>query len=155
MRTLVAAVLMAAGAIGLFLWEYRHELPLSGHAAALREAQTMAVTTVIMFQIVYMLMCRSLKGSLFKLGVFSNPAVFVGVGLLVLLQSAFIYLPFMQRVFGTAVLDWESLGLSALFAAVILPVISAEKAWRSRRERVASKGLETARGPRVGPRLPA
>ncbi len=155
MRTLVAATLMAAGAIGLFLWEYRSELPRSGHAVALREAQTMAVTTVIMFQIVYMLMCRSLKGSLFKLGVFSNPAVFVGIGLLVLLQIGFIYLPFMQRVFGTSALDWESLGLSALFAVVILPVISAEKAWRSRRERVARKGLEAARGTRVGPKLPA
>jgi Ca2+-transporting ATPase len=115
----------------------------------------MAVTTVILFQIFYMLMCRSLKGSIFKLGLFSNPTVFVGIGVLVLLQMGFIYLPFMQQVFGTAALGWEALGLSALVAAVILPVIGAEKAWRSRRERAASRDREPPQGARVGPRLPA
>ena len=154
-RTLVAAVLMAAGAIGLFLWEYASEAPRIGHEMALQEAQTMAVTTVILFQIFYMLMCRSLKGSIFKLGLFSNPTVFVGIGMLVLLQIGFIYLPFMQQVFGTAALGWEALGLSALVAAVILPVIGAEKAWRSRQERAASRDREPPRGARIGPRLPA
>jgi len=154
-RTLVAAALMAAGAIGLFLWEYTSEVARNGHEVALREAQTMAVTTVILFQIFYMLMCRSLKGSIFRLGLFSNPTVFVGIGVLVLLQLGFIYLPFMQQVFGTSALDWEALGMSALVAAVILPVIGAEKAWRSRRERASRKSLEPPRGARVGPRLPA
>lgn len=154
-RTCVAAVLMAAGAIGLFLWEYTSEARRSGPEVALREAQTMAVTTVILFQIFYMLMCRSLKGSAFRLGWFSNPAVFVGIGLLVLLQLGFIYLPFMQRVFGTAALGWQALGMSALVAAVILPVIGAEKAWRSRREQAPPKHREPPRGIRVGPRLPA
>jgi Ca2+-transporting ATPase len=154
-RTLVAAALMAAGAIGLFLWEYTSEVARVGHEEALREAQTMAVTTVILFQIFYMLMCRSLKGSIFQLGLFSNPTVFVGIGVLVLLQLGFIYLPFMQRVFGTSALDWEALGMSALVAVVILPVIGVEKAWRSRRERASRKDREPPRGVRVGPRLPA
>jgi Ca2+-transporting ATPase len=155
MRTLVAAVLMAAGAIGLFLWEYRFELPKVGHEAALHEAQTMAVTTVILFQIFYMLMCRSLKGSIFKLGLFSNPTVFLGIGVLVLLQLGFIYLPFMQRVFGTAALDWKELGLCALVAIVILPVIGAEKALRARKERAVRREPKPPRGTRVGPQLPA
>jgi magnesium-transporting ATPase (P-type) len=155
MRTLLAAVLMAAGGIGLFLWEYRTEVGRVGHEEALREAQTMAVTTVILFQIFYMLMCRSLKGSVFKLGLFSNPAVFVGIGVLVLLQLGFIYLPFMQRVFGTAALDWGALGLSLLVATIILPVISLEKAWRSRRERTASQDVSPPQGMRAGRRLPA
>jgi Ca2+-transporting ATPase len=155
MRTLVAAVLMAAGAIGLFLWEYRFELPKVGHVAALHEAQTMAVTSVILFQIFYMLLCRSLKGSIFKLGLVSNPTVFVGIGVLVLLQLGFIYLPFMQKVFGTAALDWKELGLCALVATVILPVIGAEKALRARKERAGRREPEPPRGARVGPELPA
>jgi Ca2+-transporting ATPase len=146
---------MAAGAIGLFLWEYRSQAPRVGHETALHEAQTMAVTTVILFQIFYMLMCRSLKGSIFKLGLLSNPTVFVGIGVLLLLQSGFIYLPFMQQVFGTAALDWKELGLSALVATIILPVIGAEKAWRSRRERSTRKDIEPPRGARIGPQLPA
>jgi magnesium-transporting ATPase (P-type) len=129
-RTAIAALVMAAGAIGLFAWELQAEPEQAQSEGALRQAQTMAVTAVILFQVFYLLMCRSLHGSLFKLGLFSNPMVFLGIGALVLLQLGFIYLPFMQKIFGTAPLGWTDLGLSALAAAVILPVISAEKAWR-------------------------
>lgn len=138
LRTLVAAVLMAAGGIGLFLWEYSRELPRLGYVQALAEAQTMAVTTVIMFQIFYLLMCRSLTGSIFQLGVFSNRVIFAGIGVLVALQCGFMYLPFMRRIFGTAPLDLESWGLSALVGAVILPVIAVEKRWRGRHLRKAT-----------------
>ncbi|NMO20889.1 HAD-IC family P-type ATPase [Pyxidicoccus fallax] len=127
MRTGLVALLMAAGAIGLFLWEYQRELPRVGHAMALAEAQTMAVNTVISFQIFYLLMCRTLIGSLRKVGLFSNRAVFVGVGALVLLQAAFMYLPFMQRVFGTAPLAPGAIALSVLIGAVVLPVVGLEK----------------------------
>ncbi|XXF77234.1 HAD-IC family P-type ATPase [Myxococcaceae bacterium GXIMD 01537] len=144
MRTFVVAVLMAAGGIGLFLWEFTRTLPLKGHATALAEAQTMAVTTVIMFQVFYLLMCRSLTGSIFRLGLFSNPTIFIGIGALALLQAAFMYLPFMQRVFGTAPLDWASLGLSALVGAIILPVIAVEKWWRGRRAARERRRLEHA-----------
>ncbi|MDC0710633.1 HAD-IC family P-type ATPase [Stigmatella sp. ncwal1] len=138
-RTAVAALVMAAGAIGLFSWEFRTETDRVGSEEAMREAQTMAVTTVILFQIFYLLMCRSLHGSLFRLGLFSNPMVFLGIGVLLLLQLGFIYLPFMQKLFGTAPLGWTELGLSALAAAVILPVIGAEKAWHNRRSSHATQ----------------
>jgi Ca2+-transporting ATPase len=134
-RTVVTALLMAAGGIGLFLWEYWLELPRQGHATALAEAQTMAVTTVIMFQIFYLMTCRSLTGSVFRLGLFSNRAIFIGVAVLALLQAGFMYLPFMQRIFGTAPLEAMELGLCALVGAVILPVIAVEKWWRGRKER--------------------
>ncbi|MBZ4416253.1 HAD-IC family P-type ATPase [Myxococcus sp. RHSTA-1-4] len=127
MRTALVAVLMAAGAIGLFLHEYRLELPRVGHEVALAEAQTMAVNTVISFQIFYMLMCRTLTGSLWKVGLFSNRTVFVGVGALVALQAAFMYVPFMQRVFDTAPLGVRAIGLSVLVGAVVLPVVGVEK----------------------------
>jgi Ca2+-transporting ATPase len=127
MRTGMVAVLMAAGAIGLFLWEYHRELPRAGHALALAEAQTMAVNTVISFQVFYLLMCRTLVGSLRKVGLFSNRAIFAGVGVLVLLQAAFMYVPFMQRVFGTAPLDLGAIGLAVLVGAVVLPVVGLEK----------------------------
>ena len=65
-RTLLAALLMAAGSVGLFLWEYWSEVERVGHAVALREAQTMAVTTVVFFQVFYLLNCRSLRASVFQ-----------------------------------------------------------------------------------------
>ncbi|MCP3139231.1 cation-translocating P-type ATPase [Pyxidicoccus xibeiensis] len=127
MRTGLVALLMGAGAIGLFLWEYRRELPRVGHGVALAEAQTMAVNTVISFQIFYLWMCRTLTGSLREVGLFSNRTVFAGIAVLVLLQAAFMYLPFMQRVFGTAPLSVESIGLCVLIGAVVLPVVGLEK----------------------------
>ncbi|QRK07070.1 HAD-IC family P-type ATPase [Archangium violaceum] len=133
MRTVMVAVLMCAGATGLFLWEYNAEVGRLGHELALSEAQTMAVTTVIMFQIFYLLNCRSLRDSFFRIGVFSNPFVYLGIAMLVLLQLGFIYLPFMQAVFNTAPLSLEALGLCALVGAIVLPVISVEKWLRSRR----------------------
>jgi Ca2+-transporting ATPase len=127
-RTVLAAALMAAGAVGLFLWEYHREVGVAGHALALAEAQTMAVTTVVFFQAFYLLNCRSLRESAFQLGFFSNRAVFSGMGVLALLHAGFVYLPFMNAVFGTAPLDLPSMALAAAVGAVILPVVTAEKA---------------------------
>ncbi len=137
-RTILVALLMAAGSVGLFIWEYSTESPRQGHVIALREAQTMAVTTVVFFQIFYLINCRSLRSSLFQVGFFSNRAVFAGVGALLLMQACFIYLPFMQRVFGTTALEPKAVGLSALVASVVLPLIEIEKAVRNRS--VAKKG---------------
>ena len=92
----------------------------------------MAVTTVVFFQIFYLFNCRSLRASVFQVGFFSNPTVFLGIGALLLLQAGFIYLPFMQAIFGTAALQPEAFALSALVAGVVLPLISVEKVLRNR-----------------------
>jgi Ca2+-transporting ATPase len=127
---------MTAGAVGLFWWEYTKALALSDSSADLAvgiaEAQTMAVTTVIMFQIFYMLNCRSLRHSIIEIGLFSNKTVFPGIGLLIVLQLVFIYAPPMHQVFGSAPLDWVDLGWSVLAGAIILPVVGVEKLLRSR-----------------------
>ncbi len=132
-RTVLVALLMAAGALGLFLVEFLGEtgrgVPFE---TALGEAQTMAVTTVILFQIFYLLNCRSLRDSFLKIGLWSNPWVYVGIGALVLLQLGFIYLPFMNALFGTAPLPPSALLQSLLVALIVLPVISAEKWVRAR-----------------------
>jgi Ca2+-transporting ATPase len=132
---------MTAGSVGLFLWEYVRELALIGtpgnegltEAIVTAEAQTMAVTTVIMFQIFYVLNCRSLRGTIRSVGVFSNPAIFVGIGALLALQAFFVYAPPMHEVFGSAPLKPTELLLTALAGAIILPVISIEKWDRNRR----------------------
>jgi Ca2+-transporting ATPase len=133
-RTFVAAFLMAAGAIALFLYEYNAALGLGvDKSVALAKAQTMAVTTVIMFQIFYMLNCRSLKDSILKIGLFSNRTVFIGIAALFGLQAMFIYAPFMNTIFSTSALSLRDLLVSMAAGAVILPVISLEKFIRSRR----------------------
>jgi magnesium-transporting ATPase (P-type) len=150
-RTIVVAVLMTAGCIGLFLYEYVFDIEHGMSAnMALAEAQTMAVTTVIVFQISYMLNCRSLRNSIFKIGLTSNPAVYIGIAVVVLLQLAFMYLPFMNWLFDTVPLDGDAWLKSILTGVVVLPVISAEKWLRQRRAR-ARAALAPA-GPSVSGR---
>src|SRR5690606_31236261 len=118
----------SVGGVGVFLFAYHSRLADAFTAnAALAEAQTLAVTTIILFQCFYLLNCRSLHNSLFAMGLLSNPAIFIGIGLLLLLQAAYMYLPFFQRVFDSAPLSAEEWLISAAVGAIILPVIMIEK----------------------------
>ena len=131
MRTFVVAILMTAGAIGLFLYEFRDAG--AGGPEAIAKAQTMAVTTVVMFQIFYLLNCRSLRDSVWKIGLFSNKTVFAGIAAILALQAMFIYAPFMHAIFASAPLALGDVLASILVGAVILPVVGLEKWWRRRR----------------------
>ena len=132
-RTVVAALLMTAGAVGLFEWEFdQYVAGGATHRTALAEAQTVAVTTVIMFQIFYLLNSRSLHDSVLRIGLGSNPAVYVGIATVLLVQAAFIYLPPLQAVFGSAPLEWDDLLRAVLVGFLIAPVVAVEK-WLLRR----------------------
>ncbi|RKH03801.1 cation-translocating P-type ATPase [Corallococcus carmarthensis] len=136
MRTGLVAVLMAAGAIGLFLWEFERQGGTRADPSgwALAEARTMAVNTVVSFQIFYLWLCRTLTGSTREVGFTSNRTVFVGIAALVLLQAAFMYVPFFQRLFGSAPLSLGDIARSVLVGACVLPVVGLEKWLRSRRQ---------------------
>jgi Ca2+-transporting ATPase len=133
-RTLLAGTLFAAGTLGLFLWEVNQVSGLDPDLA-LRKAQTLAVTTLALMQAFYLLNCRSLKDGFWKMGFFTNPLVYGGILLLVVLQVALVHLPPLQALFHTTALDageWtKAIGVSLL----VLPIVSLEKAWRRRRAR--------------------
>ena len=149
LRTLVVALLMSAGAIGLFLYEYR--AAGDDGPGALAKAQTMAVTTVVMFQIFYMLSCRSLRDSIARIGVFSNRFVFIGIAAVLALQALFIYAPLMHTIFSSAPLAALELLASTLVGAMILPVVGLEKWWRRRRARTDGRDGLNSDGTGVRP----
>ena len=95
-------------------------------------AQTQAVTTVIFFQIFYLLNCRSFREPILQMGLYSNPWIVVGIGAVLLLQAAFVYLPFMNAVFGSAPLGLQAWVEAALVGVLIMPVIGLEKWWQRR-----------------------
>lgn len=133
-RTAWVALLMAASAIGLFLWEFHASGGgIGGRGNA--EAQTMAVTTVVMFQIFYLLGCRSLRGSVGEIGIWSNPWIYAGIGALLALQLGFTYLPFMNAVFGSVPIGLDAWARAAAVAFPIMPMIGIEKWWLRRRDR--------------------
>lgn len=121
-------MIMAGGTIGLFLWEYTIELSrVTEQSLAVSEAQTMAVTSMVFFQVFYLIDCRSLKFSVRKIGIFSNPTIYIGISLVLLVQTAFVYAPFMNRWFHSSTLKAEAWGLSAAVAFSIMIIIGIEK----------------------------
>ncbi len=132
-RTVIVASLMAAGAISLFFMEYQALLSHGiEQSEALKVAQTMAVTTVVFFQIFYLFNCRSIKNSVFSVGFFSNKSIFVGIFSLLALHAAFVYMPTLNSLFSSAPLsavEWiKAIGMGA----IVLPVVALEKAIRGK-----------------------
>jgi magnesium-transporting ATPase (P-type) len=132
-RTVMVAILMAAGAIVLFFIEYQDMLNKgTEETMALKVAQTMAVTTVIFFQIFYLFNCRSLKNSVFSVGFFSNKSVFVGIFSLLVLHAAFVYVPAFNSLFSSAPLTATEWIKAIAMGAIVLPVVAIEKAIRGK-----------------------
>jgi Ca2+-transporting ATPase len=150
-RLIVVALLMACGACGLFLWEYFRMAgpePVSSarHAMAVAEAQTICLTSIAFTQVFYLLNCRSLRDSILSQGLFSNPAIYIGIGALLLMQACLLYLPPLQAVFGSAPLDARAWVFAMGVGMVVLPVISLEKWMRGRGGRVGLPSGATRAG---------
>ncbi len=138
LRLVLVAGLMTLAGSGLFLWDYFRvvgHFPLTPllHARALAHAQTLCVTGITFSQCFYLLNCRSLRHSFFTQGVLSNPAIFIGIGLLLLFQAGFIYLPPLQNLFNSGPLTVQDCFNALLAGAIVLPVISCEKWFNARR----------------------
>ena len=121
--------MLLAGAFGLFEWALHH-------GATHEQARTVAVNVFAVGQVVLSAQLPFLRWSMFRIGVFSNPWVWAGIGAMALVQLAFTYLPLMNRLFHTepiATAYWlPILGVGL----VIYAVMGLEKLWRARRVRV-------------------
>jgi magnesium-transporting ATPase (P-type) len=114
-RTLVVTLLMTVAGLALF---------------ALREDQTLVVTTIVLFQVVYLLECRSLRHSVLAVGLWSNRSALAGIAAVLALQATFVYAPPLQELFGSAPMTPGDWALAAAAALTVLPFVSAEKWWR-------------------------
>jgi Ca2+-transporting ATPase len=127
-RTILVSLLMAGGATALFLWEYYLELDRgTAQSIAYAEAQSMAVTVIVLFQVFYLMNCRSLKYSIYKLGLFSNKWIFLGIAITLAAHLGFIYLPLMNEWFHSAPLKLYAWMMSTLVAFIVFPIIAFEK----------------------------
>ncbi|MCX8044757.1 MAG: cation-transporting P-type ATPase [Desulfobacterota bacterium] len=124
-RIVSVGVLLLFGSFGLFQYELSRGAPLE-------VARTVAVNVFVMGELLYLFNCRSLKKSVFKIGFFSNPWIFVGVGTMICLQLLFTYVPVMQAAFRTAAIDLLAWVRIMLVASVVMFIVSLEK-WFTRR----------------------
>jgi potassium/sodium efflux P-type ATPase len=150
-RTFLVGALLAAGAVGVFLYEYHTDVRLGvDPVATLAESQTVAVTTIVMFQALYLLNCRSLTESAFQLGIFSNKHVYYGIGAAMVFQLCFVYLPPLNRLFHTHPLSVGDWIVPTLVALAGMPVIAMEKRfWRWRHSHARARPTSRTAGPQI------
>lgn len=126
---------------GYFLWRIAFVSVLMGGATIavfqltkasmsdLEVARTVAVNTLVFGEIFYLFNSRFLKAASYHPSrLFGNPVAWLAVGVLLVLQMGFVYLPFMQSLFGTAALslgDWVAPSVTGLG---IFAVVEVEKA---------------------------
>ncbi|OAI16064.1 carbonate dehydratase [Methylomonas lenta] len=110
-RVCLVGLLLLTSAFGLFEWEL-------SHGESLAKARTVAVNVFVCCELFYLFNCRSLRYSMFKVGLFSNLWVIFGVFSMILLQALFTYWPPMQTLFGS-----EAIGIDEwllIFAAGLI-----------------------------------
>jgi P-type Ca2+ transporter type 2C len=86
---------------------------------SLRFGQTMAFTTLMLFQLFNVFNARSDERSAFS-GFFRNPWLWGAVGLSLSLHVAVIYTPFLQNAFSTVSLGWNDWLRCAVVASSVL-----------------------------------
>jgi Ca2+-transporting ATPase len=102
LRICIVGVLLCLGAFGFFEYSL-----MTGKST--ETARTIAVNIFVFGETFYLFNCRSLRYSMFRVGVFNNPWLWTGVAIMVLLQVVFTHAPFMNRAFHTAPItprDW-------------------------------------------------
>jgi magnesium-transporting ATPase (P-type) len=120
-RISFVSVLLALGVVALFLWEI-------ARGTSLEMARTVAVNALVMGEIVYLFNCRYLLAPVRTWQDFTgNPYVLLSIGVLVVIQLAFTYVPFMQALFGVVALDAAAWGLIAGFGVLLFVAIEMEK----------------------------
>ena len=89
--------------------------------------QTMVFTVLTLSQMGHVLAIRSETGSLFSIGIFSNPMLLFAVLLTFALQMATIYLPVLNPIFKTEPLSMEELALCLALSSVVFFAVEIEK----------------------------
>ena len=110
------------------------------------ESQTVAVTTIILFQCAYLLNCRSLTQSAHRIGWFSNRYVYFGIAATLVLQLCFVYAPPLNALFHTHPLDAMDWIAPTLVALAGLPVVALEKRFWRRRAKSGHDGATAMAG---------
>lgn len=105
---------------GLFEWSQIDGM-------SLEESRTITVNTIVMIEIFYLLNCRSLTKSVYRLGFFSNKLIFLGIAIMILLQIAFTYTHAMNEIFQSKPIGIESWLKIVLVSFAVFLIIELKK----------------------------
>lgn len=127
LRIGLVGLMLLAGAFVFFEWAL-----LQGKS--IETARTLAVNMFVFGEVFYLFNCRSLRCSMFELGVFSNRWLLLGVTATILLQIFFTYSPVMNALFGSAPLEMIEWAFILFGGLIIYGVVGVEKWLRRRAE---------------------
>ncbi|WP_042291188.1 cation-transporting P-type ATPase [Citrobacter sedlakii] len=112
--------LIAASAFMLEAW-----LQPRGHSPEF--IRTVLLQTLVTAQWVYMLNCRVSDGFSLGRGLLMNKGIWLVSGILLLLQLAIIYVPFLQMMFGTEALPLRYWGITLAIGVALFLIVEIEK----------------------------
>ncbi|MDH5776864.1 MAG: cation-transporting P-type ATPase [Gammaproteobacteria bacterium] len=120
-RIVFVSIILMSGTFGLFLWD-------RDQGASIEHARTVAVNTLVMFEIFYLLNSRYITASVFNwAGLTGNRYVLIAIGVLIIFQLAFTYLPPMQTLFGTTAIDFDIWLRILVVSSSVLFLVELEK----------------------------
>jgi magnesium-transporting ATPase (P-type) len=120
-RILFVSALMVGAAFGLFALE-------AARGADVETARTVAVNTLVATQAAYLLNVRLLTGSTLSRAVlFGNRFIWLGIGVVLLLQLLFTYAPFMHVLFDTRPLPPEAWVRVLAVSVALYAIVEMEK----------------------------
>ncbi len=127
-RIMFVATILMLGTFGLFIYE-------SARGETLEVARTVAVNTLVMFEIFYLFNSRYISESILNIkGFTGNRYVLAAIGILIVFQLGFTYLPPFQDLFGTASIDLVQWLWIVGVSSTVLFLVEIEKYFLRRRE---------------------
>jgi magnesium-transporting ATPase (P-type) len=115
------SLILMVGTFGLFLWE-------QAQGSSLALARTVAVNTLVMFEIFYLFSARYISAPVLNWrGLTGNYIVLYAIAILLSFQMLFTYLPPMQTLFGTANVTLETWLRIILVSSSVLFIVESEK----------------------------
>ena len=124
-KALLFRILLVSILISIFSYLLFKLMLDIGHAEDF--ARTTAVNMFVIAEIFYLLNCRSLKNPIWKTKFFSNPALFLGIFLMILAQLLFTYNSFMNNIFETAPIDLNTWIFITSFGILLFIIVELEK----------------------------
>lgn len=108
-------------AIQFFLWDMIHDV-------AIEYGRTVAVNTLVMFEVFYLLNTRYLIDSvLTKEGLTGNRFIYIAILIVMIAQLIFTYVPFMQRLFGSSSIPFMEWILMTGVTSLVFFLVELEK----------------------------
>ncbi len=120
-RIVFVSLILLSGTFGIFLW-------LREHGASIELARTVAVNTLVMFEIFYLFNSRFInEPALSRKGLLGNRYALAAIGVLLMMQIGFTYLPPFQLLFETTALNLQTWGMIIFIASSVLFLVELEK----------------------------